>query len=228
VRVESEPAGARILVDGLDTGLSTPAEVPMAMDARPLLRLESGQRLRGEVAVTEAMVQSGVVKVPLAAGGPAAPGRAGGPDPVPGNPGGRVNPRTTAVTVHVTGSYPFEVSGCGQSSPSASVHELQVEAPCQVRLRAPKYYLDDVRAIGASAGRVDMAAPQLARVQLRSKLEVCTVILNDQAVGSPPVDLELAAGTYRVAIQCPDRTYTIRALTIEPGQSNRRLDDLLP
>jgi serine/threonine-protein kinase len=231
VRVESEPAGARILVDGRDTGLTTPAEIPMAMDATPSLRLESGQRLRGEVTVTEAMVKSGVVKVPLAAGNPAAPGRAGGIESVPGNAGetgGRANPRTTAVTVHVTGSYPFEVSGCGQSSPSAPAHELQVDAPCQVRLRAPKYYLDDVRTIGASAGRVDMAAPQLARVQLRSKLEVCTVILNDQAVGSPPVDLELAAGTYRVAIQCPDRTYTIRALTIEPGQSNRRLDDLLP
>jgi serine/threonine protein kinase len=233
VRVESEPSGARILVDGRDTGLATPADVPMAADSRPSLRLESGQGLRGEVTVTEAMLKSGAVKVPLAPGNAAVSGRQpAGADslatPNAAGGGARANSRSMAVTVHVTGSYPFEVSGCGQSSPSAPAHELQVNAPCQLRLRAPKYYLDDVRAIGATAGRVDMAAPQLARVQLRSKLEVCTVVLNDQAVGSPPVDLELAAGTYRVAIQCPDRTHTIRALTIEPGQSNRRLDDLLP
>jgi hypothetical protein len=184
------------------------------------------------VAVTEAMLKRGVVQVSLTAWDPAAPGgRTGAAGSQPGDrgeSGGRTNPGNVAVTVHVTGSYPFEVSGCGQSSAPASAHELQVAAPCQLRLRAPKYYLDETRPIGASAGRIDMAAPQLARVQLRSKLEVCTVVLNEQAVGSPPVDLELAAGTYRVAIQCPDRTYTIRALTIEPGQSNRRLDDLLP
>jgi len=65
-------------------------------------------------------------------------------------------------------------------------------------------------------------------VQLRSRHESCTVILNDQAVGSPPVDLELVAGTYRTQIQCRDRTYRIPSLTIEPGQSFRRLDDFLP
>jgi serine/threonine protein kinase len=233
VRVDSEPSGARIRVDGRDTGLSTPADVPMALDSRVSLQLESGRRLRGEVGVTEAMLKSGVVKVSLTAWDPAPPDRraaetdALAPASV-GDRGGRAKAGTMAVTVHVTGSYPFEISGCGQSSPAAAAHELAVDAPCQLRLRAPKYHLDDIRSIGASAGRVDMAAPQLARVQLRSKLEVCTVILNDQAVGSPPVDLELAAGTYRVAIQCPDRTYAIRALTIEPGQSTRRLDDLLP
>jgi hypothetical protein len=112
-------------------------------------------------------------------------------------------------------------------SPAAARHDLEVAAPCTLRLRAPKYYLDEARRVTAVSGRVEFAAPALARVQLRSKHEGCTLLLNDNAVGSPPVDLELAAGTYRVVIQCRDRAYTIRALTIEPGQSSRRLDDFL-
>ena len=130
--------------------------------------------------------------------------------------------------MQVTGSYPFEITGCGRpASPASTSHQFDVNAPCTLRLRASRYYLDETRAITASSGRVEIAAPQLARVQLRSKFEACTVILNEHAVGSPPVDLELVAGTYRTQIQCRDRTYTIRALTIEPGQSSRRLDDFL-
>lgn len=230
VRVESEPAGARIGVDGRDTGLSTPSELPVDAGSLPTLQLVAGSGLRGEVRMTEEALASGVVKVSLTTNEAGAVRRPSSNDAaaVDGTPGGDRVRGTTEVTVHVTGSYPFEISGCGQSSASAAAHELNVKAPCQLRLRAPKYYLDEVRAVSASTGRIEMAAPQLARVQLRSKLEVCTVVLNDQAVGSPPVDLELAAGTYRVAVQCPDRTYAIRALTIEPGQSIRRLDDLLP
>jgi hypothetical protein len=102
-------------------------------------------------------------------------------------------------------------------------------APCTLRLRASTYLLDTARTIEASSGRVEIGAPQLARVQLRSRYEWCTVILNGHAVGAPPVDLDLAAGTYTATIQCPDKRYTTRAFTIDPGRSTRRLDDeLLP
>jgi hypothetical protein len=242
VRVDSKPAGARILVNGHDTGLVTPAEVPVDVQSPPTVQLELGRQLRGEVRITDATLQSGVVNVALAQprapvppvvpagnGTTPAPRRADGdegvappPVPSPSPPPGR------RVSVHVTGSYPFEVSGCERTSAAATVHDLEVSAPCTLRLRAPKYYLDETRTIGASGGRIEMAAPQLARVQLRSKYETCTVILDGRAVGSPPVDLELAAGTYRAEIQCRDRTYPIRELKIEPGQTSRRLDDLLP
>jgi hypothetical protein len=238
VRVESRPSGARILIDGADSGLSTPADVPMATGSLPVLTLQSSDRSSATVQVTEALFDAGSVHVALArprgrtddvrqAGGT---GSQKPPEPSTGSAPAPVPPplaATTPVDVHAAGLYPFELSGCGASSPPASRHDLQVQAPCTLRLRAPRYHLDQTRRVNAQGGRVEITAPPLARVQLRSKYEACTVLLNDQAVGSPPVDLELAAGTYRVLVQCSDRTYSIRALTIEPGQSSRRLDDLL-
>jgi serine/threonine-protein kinase len=234
VRVDSKPAGARILVNGHDTGLVTPAEVPVDVQSPPTVQLELGRQLRGEVRITDATLQSGMVNVALAQPRtsvppvvPAGNGTTPAPPP-PADPSPAPPPPARRVAVHVTGSYPFEVSGCERTSPAATVHDLEVSAPCTLRLRAPKYYLDETRTIGAAGGRIEIAAPQLARVQLRSKYETCTVILDGRAVGSPPIDLELAAGTYRAEIQCRDRTYPIRELKIEPGQTSRRLDDLLP
>jgi serine/threonine-protein kinase len=242
VRVESKPPGARILINGADTGVSTPADIPVAPGSLPALLLEAADRSHAEIQLTDGLLKAGLVSVVLApsrrrtpdvrqadlddapAGRPgtaeAAGVEAAGPDR-PERPG------SSPVAVHAAGSYPFAITGCGRASAAAVAHDLQVDAPCTLRLRAPQYYLDETRAITASAGRVEFAAPGLARVQLRSKHEGCTLLIDDHAVGSPPVDLELAAGTYRVVIQCRDRSYTIRALTIEPGQSSRRLDDFL-
>jgi hypothetical protein len=131
------------------------------------------------------------------------------------------------VGVRLIGAYPFEVSGCGQTAPLATEHDLTVNAPCTLRLRSSQYHLDVTRPIEATGGRVELAAPQLARVQLRSRFEWCTIILGGSAVGSPPADVELAAGTYSLVVQCPDKSYSVPELTIQPGRSTRRLDDLL-
>jgi hypothetical protein len=136
--------------------------------------------------------------------------------------------RNEVVAVHLTGGYPFEVSGCGKMSAAATDHDLEVTAPCTLRLRAAEYLLDSARTIDASGGRVEITAPQLARVQLRSRYEWCTVILDGHAVGSPPIERELAAGSYIATIQCPDKSYTTRAFFIDPGRSIRRLDEFLP
>jgi hypothetical protein len=171
-------------------------------------------RVRRTIALTPAIIESGEMRVAFAS----RQNPAGEPD----------KPVVTAiVSVKVTGSYPFEVAGCGTSSPPASSHDLRVSAPCTLRLRAPAYYLDTSRTIDASSGQVEIGAPQLAHVQLRTRYEWCTVILNGNAVGSPPVDLELAAGTYTATIQCPDKTFATGAFQIDPGRSIRRLDDYL-
>jgi hypothetical protein len=132
---------------------------------------------------------------------------------------------TSLVDVQIVGGYPFELSGCGTRSPAATTHDLQVRAPCKLRMVAPKYRLDTTLSIEASSGRVALTAPLLAHVTLRSKYEWCTVILGQYAVGAPPVELDLASGSYTATIQCPDRTYSTREFTIGPGRSIRRLDD---
>ena len=120
--------------------------------------------------------------------------------------------------MRVLAGYPFEVSGCGHTGAAASEHAFQVQAPCTLRLRAPDLLLDVSRRIEASSGQVEIAAPQLARVQMRSRYEWCTLIINGRAVGSPPVDVDLVAGTYAATIQCPDKSFSIPAVAIEPGR----------
>ena len=75
---------------------------------------------------------------------------------------------------------------------------------------------------------MDLVAPPLASVQLRSRHEDCTLHVGGRAVGTPPVDLELAAGNYSATLQCPDgQTLETRAFAVEAGKSVRRIDDYL-
>ena len=131
------------------------------------------------------------------------------------------------VDVRVVGGYDFEVSGCGVTSGRATVHELQVRAPCTLRLTAPAYRLDVTRSIEATSGRVDLAAPQQAKVKLRTKYEYCQVILGKHAVGTSPIELDLVAGTYTATIQCPEKAYSTRPFSIDPGQSTVKLDEYI-
>jgi hypothetical protein len=219
LRVQSEPSGAGIFFDGRDTGLVTPADVPVPSPSPGSIDLRLGERLRLSTPITTGLLDSGTLHVALTGRRSGAVGVADASQPKP--------PATALVSVHVTGGYPFEVSGCGTTSPASDAHNLEVRAPCSLRLRAPTYFLDLTRTIDAAGGSIDIAAPQLARVQLRSKYEWCTVILDGHAVGAPPIDLELVAGSYMAIIQCPDKTYSTRAVPIEPGRSIRRLDEFL-
>jgi serine/threonine protein kinase len=233
LRIQSKPAGARIIVAGRDTGLVTPAALPVSDPPPPSVELQLGNLTKTAV-VTPAVLSGGDLLVVLSdAPRTASAVTASGAPPLPLSPATPRDSRapgagsTTMVSVRVTGAYPFAISGCGTTSADAPDHDLEVAAPCMLRLRAPAYYLDTTRAIDASSGRVEIAAPQLAHVQLRSRYEVCTIILDGRAVGTPPVDLELAAGSYTATIQCPDKTYYTKSIPIEPGRTIRRLDEFL-
>jgi serine/threonine protein kinase len=227
--VRSDPPGARILVNGKDTGLQTPATYTVPEPAPDWLELQLGRAAPRRAALTPAILQAGELRVDFRAPERGSQGPAVQQTSV-SEPALVPEPARTAkavVAVRVTGSYPFEVTGCGRSSPMATEHSLEVNAPCTLRLRSAQYYLDVPRTIDAASGHVELAAPQLARVQLRSRYEWCTIVLDGHAIGSPPADVEVAAGTYPVVVQCPDRSYSTRQFTIEPGRSTRRLDDLL-
>jgi hypothetical protein len=217
--VRSEPTGARILLGGVDTGLVTPAAVPLTDPRPPFLEVQVGDRRSERIALTADLLAAGAVSatVPTGQGAVPKPGAATGPPP---DRGGAEN-----VMVHVIGGYLFAVDGCGMNSPPASEHTLQVRSPCTLRLRAPQYHLNAARSIPAASGQVEIAAPQLARVQLRTKHEGCSVIIEGRSLGSPPIDVELAAGSYDFAIACQDQTLLARGIPIEPGRSVRRLDD---
>ena len=121
------------------------------------------------------------------------------------------------------------MSGCGANAPAAERHALKVTAPCTLRLRAPEFFLDAMRSVTAVAGgQVDLTAPPVSTVQLRSRHQDCTLHVNGRAVGSPPADVRIAAGSYSATLQCPDgQTLQTRSFEVAPGDTVRRIDDYL-
>jgi len=239
LRVRSDPPGAQIVMDGRETGKVTPSELVLPDPPPMAIELVLQRRGRRVVAITPAVLAAGEVGASFMSTSPS-PALAVAPENAEATPGTSDNRvpsgfdtlpaterPTSAVSVRLIGGYPFEVSGCGHTGAAASEHTFQALAPCTLRLRASAVFLDVSRRIEASSGQVEIAAPQLARVQMRSRYEWCTLILNGRAVGAPPVEVDLVAGTYATTIQCPDKSYSNPAVAIEPGSYVRRLDELL-
>jgi serine/threonine protein kinase len=258
--VRSNPVGAMVVIDGVDSGLRTPAQ--FALDSRPdrvTLRLDGYGIANASLPVTppDTPIEVSLPRLPqppVPAPGPPEPGSndRGDPNLLPistgsatGTRGGEANQvgtgrgqpvakppvievQRTLVTVRLTGGYPFEISGCERTMPPAVSHEFEVQAPCTLQLRSSKFLLNKSLPVTVSSGVFVDAAPQLARVQLRTAREKCKIVVDGRAVGPQPVDLELASGSHEIVMLCDDRNFTIPDFVVEPGNNIRRLDDFLP
>ena len=258
--VRSNPDGAVILINDVDSGQRTPAQFVFASRPdRVTLKMEGYQSAEAQL---PAVPPEAPIAVPLERLAEVSPmpgpdlsasndtgtsrGRApesGTPTGTQGGETGAIDTRTarpipdrpttidvptTVVMVRLTGGYPFEISGCDRTRPAASEHEFEVRAPCTLRLRSSRYLLDRELPVTVSSGHFVDAAPQLARVQLRTARERCQIVVDGRAVGTQPVDLELASGRHNIVVHCDGRNYDIPDFMVEPGNSIRRLDDFLP
>ena len=213
LQVQSDPPGASIALDGADTGQVTPSSVSIGnpIPENVELRLEGHEP--GRAAITSAVLQAGELRLALT---PVPPVEA----PAPAAP--------AQVDVRLSGQYPFEVRGCGTMSAASIRHTLKVTSPCTLRLLAPEYFLDDERAVKApGGGRLELTAPPLAKVQLRTRHLDCALLIEGRSLGFPPVDVELVAGTYSVTIQCKDQTLQTKPFAIDAGTPVRRIDEFL-
>jgi hypothetical protein len=116
-------------------------------------------------------------------------------------------PASVPVEVSVTGGFPFElVEGKRVVSPEASAHKVTVKAPTVLRMRAPQYFLDaPVRVDAGPKRRLDIQAPGLGQLTIRATQETCKVSLGGRDLGFPPiVNQPVAAGSYEVALTCPN------------------------
>jgi serine/threonine-protein kinase len=128
--------------------------------------------------------------------------------------------------VAITGAYPFEVqTEDGQVSRSSTRHELQVSGKQTLRLRAPQFALDRrVPVDGPAGGTVRLQAPALGRLTIRTPFETCEALVNGRSLGFPPiVDQQLASGTYRIVLSCPDGDKHFETVQITAGQTETAL-----
>jgi serine/threonine protein kinase len=196
LKITSEPSGASIVVDGKDSGLVTPYEMPIGDETPRRVQLSKKGFRSSDVPVTAALLTAGLMTVTLAADVP-------------------------DVRVSISSSYPVEVYD-GRRKLAGPSRSLEVTVPSRrvLRLSAPEQLLDYPFRVEASSGRsMEVEAPELGKVTIRTAMETCRVLLDGQDLGYPPlVGLSVAAGTYAVQLKCPDgRTIRGAPITVQPG-----------
>jgi serine/threonine-protein kinase len=200
LRIESDPTGASVELDGRDTGLTTPAIVEIGDPAPKQLRLARKGFQTVDTSLTDAAIATGAVSVKL----PAA--------------------EQPPVRIEATGSYPFEVTdaiGRRIISAAATSHALSAPPGQVLRLRATTYLLDYPFKVDASRRTMELHAPELGRLTVRSAMETCQVLVNGADLGFPPINSHLvAAGTYSVQLKCADgQIVRGSGVTVVPGQT---------
>jgi serine/threonine protein kinase len=128
------------------------------------------------------------------------------------------------IAVNVEGAYPFAIfDGSRSLSPASTSHHLTVPAGRRLRLVAPQYSLNQSVVVEENADRrVDIQAPALGRLTIRSSQETCAIKVGDRDLGYPPVnDVAIAGGSYQINLVCPDGRNHSAFVNIVGGQSQR-------
>ncbi len=203
LQLTSRPAGARVLLDGRDTGRTTPMQLQID-PARPPARIQfalPGFRTEDTV-VTAETLRNGSVDVPLTA------------------------VEVARVNLLATGAYEFEVLGRQKLlSAAATRHDVVVSGLQTVQLRSNRYFLDQaVRVDRAAGGRVEAVVPPLGSITVYASgvLEDCKVYIDDRLVDSgalPVANREVASGPHRVKLKCAGGDTVDQTVTVPPQQN---------
>ena len=198
IKVVSDPEGARVMVDGRDAGLTTPADVKLDDVRAGRVRVSMRGYRSAAVTAGTPQIDAGVVLVKL--------------DTAP-----------TGVDVQVAGGYPFEIwEGNRKLSVRSARHELTVEPPMTLRLVAPDVLLNSSVRVDRAGGRINLLAPELGRLTLLTTFETCKVVIGGRDFGYPPLtELALAPGNYEVTLRCPDGDKKTSSVQISAGQTRR-------
>ncbi len=209
VRILSEPAGADIAIDGVETGRVTPAEVDVETARLPRVTLThlTHQPVTAQLTSDDARKGSVLLRLGAVAANrttPAAP-----PAAVP----------ETRTKVTITGDYPFEVVDGGRViSPASQSHDFTVTGRPRLRIRNQDYFLD--QPVQIDGGRTfERQAPALGKLHLIAR-ETCTVTIANRNLGEPPIQLTMAAGAYTADVVCDGQTKR-QPFSISAGESTR-------
>jgi len=209
LQIVSEPPGASISVDGRDTKLVTPAQVPIRGSGAHRLRLSKRGFQSVDARLAAADVQKGSISYTLTAAETTTP-----------------PPAAPQIEVNASGAYPFAIyDGARVISAASPSHQLNVGAGRKLRLVAPEYLLNQTVTIeGTADKRAEIQVPALANVTIRSNQETCKVKIGDRDLGYPPINnLKIAGGAYQVDVVCPNGQSKSQYINVTPGSQNQRV-----
>jgi predicted Ser/Thr protein kinase len=179
IRVDSQPAGASVTLNGKDINEVTPAPVTLTAEGPHTLRVAKRGFTTQDVTLTADDIARGSVSVTLPA------------------------VEVQRVPVSIRSAYPVAVfSGSQRLADEATAHDLTIAAGSRLRVVAPEMMLDAAVAVGARP--VQYTAPGVGYLTvLTNRYETCTVKIKDRQLGFPPITRKaIVAGDYRVDLVC--------------------------
>jgi serine/threonine protein kinase len=205
VTITSDPPGAKVALDGIDTGRVTPANVDVQPGAAtlPSVTLTSPAHKPVTARLTSDDVTKGSLLLRMEALPPPPKAQRQGQVPTSTQP---AQPPPDVVTrVAMAGEYPFEVlDGTRVVSASSTSHSFTVRGKPRLRIRNADYFLDQpVQTDGSRA--FEWTAPGLGKLFMTAP-PLCTVAIAGRNLGEPPIQETMAAGTYTAEVTCNGQT----------------------
>jgi len=194
--VTSVPSGAKILLNGSDTGKTTPSVVSFAGKATRSLELS----LKGYASITssisDADLKTGAKEFKF--------DREAGP-----------------VRLTLNSSYPFEVyQGTKLLDSSATHHEVTAQPGAgAVVVRNADLMLSATIPVDYQRSSMEVTLPGTGTLAVFASVETCKVTVDGQDLGFPPIPAKrIAAGTHSVTLKCPDGKDDTRRVTVSAGE----------
>ena len=197
--VSSVPAGARITLNGTDTGKTTPSEVSLGgtLPATIELSLKGYQAFSGRV--TEADAKRGSREFRLAR------------DPA-------------AVTLTISGPFPFELTRAGAVlSAAATQHQISIPpGGAPVTARNSEFLLNETIPIDFQRPQAEATIKASGILAVFASNETCSIIVDGQDLGFPPLARKpIAAGPHTVTLKCPDGKEDSKRIVVVPGERSQ-------
>jgi hypothetical protein len=194
--LSSSPSGARITLNGVDVGKSTPQALPLNPGRTNTVQLSMRGYQTLTATISEEELRSGNNEFTLVR--EAAP-----------------------VRLSVSAAYAFElVQGGSILSPSATRHEVLI-APGSgpVTARNKELVLNSPVPVDFQRGQVDVTLPNLGALTVFAKPETCSIVIDGQDQGFPPIpSMKIASGSHTVAMKCPDGKTDTQKVVVGPGE----------
>jgi hypothetical protein len=194
--VTSVPSGAKILLNGSDTGKTTPAVVSFAGKATRSLELS----LKGYASITSA-ISDGDLKT-------------GGKD-------FKFEREAGPVRLTLNGPYPFEVyQGSKLLDASATHHEVTAQPGAgQVVLKNADLMLSWPLNVDYQRSSMEVTVPGTGTLAVFASVETCKVTVDGEDLGFPPIPPKrIAAGNHSVTLKCPQGKDETRRVTVSAGE----------
>jgi hypothetical protein len=193
--VSSSPNGARITLNGVDTGKVTPQALALNSKQPNTIQLSKQGYQPLSATITAADIQTGNREFTLT--------RQSGP-----------------VQLTVSGAFPFDLlQGEKVLGTSQTRHEVTVEpGGGAVTARAKDYLLNYTVPVDYQRAQADITLPGPGKLTVLSAVETCTVAVDGQDLGPVPIPSKsIASGAHSVTLKCADGRTETQKVTVVIG-----------